>query len=244
MKKIFDVIKRYGWAGGTGYMTYDSWKDGKRAMLQQAILEDKELKIDSAEKARELAEDKFNLFEIKFKSSYDRFETARNTASEYLKKIEELKDSKDQADLAKLKTYKELWEKAQKSCDSELSSLQKAFEKSDSEIIKSDMSDIFNNFVENYKEFLTTISSEQKVILLNIICFIVLLFTLTNISTVLIGDSLIKLFKLETNYPKLANFIKIRKKINEGYLVFNIIIFYILIFFAIILNIYMFYLNM
>jgi hypothetical protein len=112
-----------------------------------------------------------------------------------------------------------------------------------SDIVKSDISNIFYNLVENYKEFLTTISSEQKVIILNIIGFMVVFFTLTNISTVLIGDYLINIFKLETNYPKLANFIKIRKKINEPYLVLNIIIFYIFILFAIFLNIYMFYLN-
>ena len=47
------------------------------------------------------------------------------------------------------------------------------------------------------------------VIVFNIIGYITLLFTLTYITTLLIGDQLINILKLEIIYPKLAKYIKL-----------------------------------
>ena len=99
----------------------------------------------------------------------------------------------------------------------------------------------FNNLIDNYKEFLSSLSSEQMVIVFNILGYIMLLFTLTSITTLLIGDQLIKILELEIKYPSLANYIKLKQTLNKHYLRFYIVLFYILLFLLISVNIFMFF---
>jgi len=95
-------------------MTYESWRDGKRNNLEQEILKNKDLKIESLSKAKEMTEDKLKIYETKLKSTFNRYETANGDVDNYTKKIKELNNSSDSADQEKLKTYKDLWDKAKK----------------------------------------------------------------------------------------------------------------------------------
>ena len=113
----------------------------------------------------------------------------------------------------------------------------------DPDIVKSDLSEVFNNIIDNYREFLSTLTSEQMVIVFNILGYIILLITLTNITTLLIGDQLINFLKLESKYPKLAKYIKLKQILNKHYLRFYIVIFYILLLLLISINIFMFSFN-
>jgi hypothetical protein len=127
--------------------------------------------------------------------------------------------------------------KKQEICIKDIQSLSNT---NDPNIVKSDLSELFNNFIDNYREFLSTLSSEQMVIVFNIIGYITLLFTLTSITNILIGDQLIKFLKLEIKFPKLANYIKFKQILNKHFLRFYIVLFYILLLLLISINIYMF----
>jgi len=106
--------------------------------------------------------------------------------------------------------------------------------------VKSDLSDLFNSLIDNYKDFLNTLTSEQMVIVFNIIGYTSLLITLTSITYILLGDQIINLLKLESKYPKLAKYIKFKQTLNKYYLRFYIIFLYILILLLISVNIFMF----
>lgn len=111
------------------------------------------------------------------------------------------------------------------------------------DIFKSDLSEFFNNFIDNYREFLSTLTSEQLAILVNLWGLLILGTLFTSIITILIGDKIIQYFKLETKYPKLAEFIKIKQKINQFSLIFYIVLFYIVLIIIVSLNVLMFSYN-
>lgn len=92
-------------------------------------------------------------------------------------------------------------------------------------------------FLTAYKEFLSTLNSEQLGCLTNAIGFVSIFFLLTSIGTVLFADSLISSLKLEQKYPKLANFLNYRKTINKYSLIFNFVLIYIILIIYIFVNI-------
>ena len=104
---------------------------------------------------------------------------------------------------------------------------------------KSDISQLFKEFIEKYQNIIENLNLEQLVAVFNIIGDFMFLMTLTTICTILIGDILIDKLNLDIKFPKLAKYIKIKKNLNKHYLIFYIILFYILIIVFIICNIYM-----
>jgi hypothetical protein len=70
----------------------------------------------------------------------------------------------------------------------------------------------FNDIIESYKDFLSTITLEQHVPLINFLGLIIILFSLISIGGVIFSDYLIKHFNIENKYPKIAKFIQIRRK--------------------------------
>lgn len=65
------------------------------------------------------------------------------------------------------------------------------------------------------------------------------LVTIFNLSTVLIGDYLIERLKLEDKFPKLSKYIRIKQRLNKGYLTFYNVLLYIITITCILCNIYM-----
>jgi hypothetical protein len=110
----------------------------------------------------------------------------------------------------------------------------------DPNIVKSDLFELFNNFIDNYRDFLSTLTSDQMIMVFNICGYIMLLNTLNSITFILLGDQIINWLKLEIKYPKLAKFIKFKQILNKHSLRFNIVLFYILILSLIATNFYMF----
>ena len=106
-------------------------------------------------------------------------------------------------------------------------------------INKSDIFNFFSDMVEKYQSILSTLNLEQMVALFNIFGFIMVLITIINISTVLVGDFLIDKLNLENNFPKLSKYIRIKQNLNKGYLIFYIVLLYILTIVCILCNIYM-----
>jgi ASC-1-like (ASCH) protein len=197
--------------------------------------------------ANKKAEEAFQLLQTKLVATSNRLDTSINEVKDYSSKINEISkeivnNTDDQIELlnVKLKMYKELYNKALENQNIAIKEIKSLGEITDPNIVKSDLSDFFNNLIKNYQEFLSSLSSEQMVIVFNIIGYILLLITLTSITTVLIGDQLIKILKLETKYPKLANYIKLKQTLNKYYLRFYIVLFYILLLLLISINIFMF----
>lgn len=105
---------------------------------------------------------------------------------------------------------------------------------------KSDVFSVFSDFIKNYQNFLEGLSLEQIVALVNIIGYFMLITSITSISTLLLGEYLLSHLKLEVRYPKLAKYIKMKEKLNKGYLMYYIISLYIILILGISVNIYMF----
>jgi len=83
---------------------------------------------------------------------------------------------------------------------------------------------IGNNFIDSINQFLSTLNFEQTLAILHISGSIFILISLYSILLIFLGENFIKFFNLEEKYPKIANFINIRRKFQKYYISFNIII--------------------
>jgi len=71
-----------------------------------------------------------------------------------------------------------------------------------------------------------------------------LIMLFTSITTLLIGDQLIKYFELESKYPKLAKYIQFQITLRKYSLRFYIVLFYLMLLVLISVNIFMFTYNL
>jgi len=119
------------------------------------------------------------------------------------------------------------------------SNVNELLEKINSNVNKSDISSFLSDMIEKFQSILSHLTLEQMVALFNIFGFIIVLITLINITTILIGDYLIEKLKLESNFPKVSKYIKFKQTLNKGYLTFYIVLFYVITILFILCNIYM-----
>ena len=86
----------------------------------------------------------------------------------------------------------------------------------------------FNNFVSDilndYKEYLSTLTVIEQGALGHLLASIFLFLCLTNIMSIIYGDLLIRYLKLEEKFPKLAKYIQLRRKFQQYYLFLNFIL--------------------
>lgn len=251
--KLWENLKKFGVPVLLGSLTVDGWFTSRKASFKDKYLEEAlkkgMIKEKALEEANKKAEDTIQMLKIKLTATSDRLDTSIKNVNDYSEKMgniskELINNTADPKELeplkSKLKFYKEMYDqeiKKQDICIKEMKSLSNT---NDPDIVKSDLSEVFNNIIDNYREFLSTLTSEQMVIVFNILGYIILLITLTNITTLLIGDQLINFLKLESKYPKLAKYIKLKQILNKHYLRFYIVIFYILLLLLISINIFMF----
>ena len=93
-----------------------------------------------------------------------------------------------------------------------------------------------NDFINSINNFLSSLSHEQLGAVLHISGSIAILYCVISIISIIFGDRLIIYFKLEEKYPKLAKFIKIRRKFLDYNLMLNIIIIIIVLLVIIYIN--------
>ena len=84
--------------------------------------------------------------------------------------------------------------------------------------------DKINEYYSIFKDYLSTLSIEQVGALGHIILLSWILYTILNIIAIYYGDILIRYFKLEEKYPKIAKLIQIRRKFLEYYIKLNILL--------------------
>ena len=100
--------------------------------------------------------------------------------------------------------------------------------------------DNFSVLIENFHDFLSSLTLVQHFSLVNILIGTLVLNSLTTIIFIFYSDFLIKFFNLEQKFPSLSKFIKIRKKFQQFYFLLNILIIIIAIGFMIFVNYLMF----
>jgi len=79
----------------------------------------------------------------------------------------------------------------------------------------------YNQLLQLYKDFLSTLTLEQYVPLINILGLTIILFSFISIATVIFTDYLIKYFTIESKYPKIAKFVQLRRKFQWFFLKLN-----------------------
>ena len=89
-----------------------------------------------------------------------------------------------------------------------------------------DISDINESnilgFLEEFKNFLSTLNNEELACLFNTFGFLTIFFSFTSIVTILFGEFLISKLQLDTRFPKLAKIIQLRRKLQRYYLILAI----------------------
>lgn len=92
------------------------------------------------------------------------------------------------------------------------------------------------NLIDSINQFLLTLNFEQTLAILHLSGALFILISFYIILMIYFGDSLIKYFNLEKSYPKLANFIQMRRKFQNYYIIFNIITIILILFVIIYIN--------
>jgi hypothetical protein len=83
---------------------------------------------------------------------------------------------------------------------------------------------IGNNFIDSINQFLSSLTFEQTLAILHISGSIFILISMYSILMIYLGEYFINYFNLEEKYPKIANFIKVRRKFQNYYVSINLII--------------------
>lgn len=209
--------------------------------------------------ANKKAEETIQILKTKLIATSDRLDSSIQNVSDYSEKIDKINkqlinNTVDPKEVELLKSnleiYTKMYDDAIKKQEIAIKEFKSLSNTNDPDIVNSYILlpddkkqglELFNNLVDSYREFLSGLSSDQLVNVFNIIGYVTLLMILTDITILLIGEQLIKNLKLETKYPKLAKYIKLKQTLNKHYLRFYIVLFYILILFLISVNIYMFF---
>jgi hypothetical protein len=93
-----------------------------------------------------------------------------------------------------------------------------------------------NELIDKFKEFLSLLSIEQICILINITTSLFILTCIFSIFTAYSGNYLINKLDLSKKYPKLTRFIELRVKFQHYYILINLILVTLSLFFLIYVN--------
>lgn len=77
------------------------------------------------------------------------------------------------------------------------------------------------NIINQYYDFLNTLTVVQKGALGHLLAAIFILLCFTSILTIFYGETLIKYFEIEKRFTKIARFIEIRRKFQQYYFALN-----------------------
>jgi hypothetical protein len=100
------------------------------------------------------------------------------------------------------------------------------------------ITNIFNNLIENIKVFASSLDIEQLVAFINLSGEVFIFTCFVSVGAVLYSDFLIKYFKVENKFPKIANYIQLRRKFQRYYLNINFLGAILMLIFLFSFNIY------
>lgn len=96
------------------------------------------------------------------------------------------------------------------------------------------------DFIDQYYQFLSTLTPEQHALLFNSLAIILILTNINSLVAIFYGDKLIKFLKLEEKYPRLKKWIEYRRNFTNYFFKYNLFFIYLIIFSALAVNIFMF----
>ena len=209
MNSIWANLRKHGVSYALGAMSVDSWLNSRRQLYQnrymQASLEAGMTREEALKKSAQLAEQTLENLKYNMRTINAKIEAAvieKNNHATNITEVEnQLKDTnilpqvKEEL-LQKLDYYRTCYRSAVQKNNEGIKEMNEICS-IDQDISNSSFSELFNNFIDSYKEIIDTFSSEQLVILLNLIGYSTILMILTSISLLLMGDHLINYFELE-----------------------------------------------
>lgn len=101
----------------------------------------------------------------------------------------------------------------------------------------------FTSWLHDYMDFLNSLTLQQEQSFLNVLIFSALILTVFNLIFIYFSNEIIKYFKLDSKYPSLAYFLKLRTQLQRYYLIWNILILIALCSLGILINILSLYVN-
>ena len=208
MKKTWEFLSKYVGPAILGAATMDSWYNGRLALIKDKFLHDALERGLSKEKALEEANRKaieyFQMLKVKLTATSDRLSNSTNLIKDYGQKIADInkeiaKDPQNIDNIQQIRAqyYLDMYQQAVKQQEADIKEIQSLSTMDLTDILKSDLSELFNNFIDNINIFLSTLTSDQLVMVFNLTGYSMLLSTLNSITIILIGDQIIKWLKLE-----------------------------------------------
>lgn len=85
----------------------------------------------------------------------------------------------------------------------------------------------FSSWLNQYYDFLNNLSLHQESSFVNILLFLILMFSVFNFLSIFFGNEIIKYFNLENKFPSLATFFKLRTKFKKYYLLWSIFLLFV-----------------
>jgi hypothetical protein len=195
-----------------GTQSFMMAKEAKAARLQQASEEAQRLLNEIKNQQETMISDQLVQTKIASLSGdvINHLESAKHNSKIISKLLERLNDPSI-TDIEKnfiLKSLNEKSENKLQSLDTVNDILNKILD-----IISSNKSNYLNNeIIIRFQNYLSSLTLEQLVPLLNIFGLTVITSCLISIATIFYGDYFIKYFNIENKYPKIAKFIQLRRK--------------------------------
>lgn len=100
---------------------------------------------------------------------------------------------------------------------------------------------VFNLNLDSFYVYLNSLSLFELSALYHLIVLTVICINLLNILSVVLGNEMIKYFKLEERFPKLAVFLRLRLKFQKYYLILSFFLIFFISFASILMNIFVLY---
>lgn len=98
--------------------------------------------------------------------------------------------------------------------------------------------DDISKIMSNYQSFLDNLNLHQKYALIHILLSIIIFISILNIMILYLGDEFIKYLNLEEKYPKLAKYIKLRRKFITYNIMFDSLVILLALFVIVGFNLY------
>ena len=257
-KKLWEIVKKHAVPTIAFGLSFDSFLNGRRESYRDKYTEEAiksgSQREQALTEATRQAEIETSHLKVQLCATSERVESSTAEVNYYADKIQQLKAERtngtitpthinsNSSNSALDEFYNRMYREALQKQNNYIKELQEISNPNYPDIANSgfDFSELFYDLIDNYKDFMSVLTQEQLAILVNIWGLVIILMILNSITILLLGDQLIKIFKLKTRYPKLADYIKYKQTINQYYLSFYIVFFYFVIIFIVCVNIFMF----
>lgn len=222
-------------AGGIAYSYIDKMVNYRNDVAESALQAERDQKLEmlnnNVSTFSKMFSDHVNIFKECLFGDRNKVILDRNQT---LNQLKEIKESGNNI-LNKLKEIKDKTDWNLKSSYEDNLELLRIVE----EMINNIIDDTGNHFVSglsDFYQFVESLSLLQHLVLLDILLFLLIIVTIINIFSALFGNEIIKYFNLETRFPKLSVFFKVRATLQKYYFIWSVFILMFVCLFAIIIN--------